>query len=97
MSRLARGIIEGLQAATAHARGEVALPVRYVGVPPAVDVRSVRARSGLSQAAFAARYGFNRRTLQDWEQGRVTPDVAVQAYLRVIDRNPQAVVSALQG
>jgi len=55
------------------------------------------ARSGLSQAAFAARYGFNRRTLQDWEQGRVTPDAAVQAYLRVIDRNPQAVVSALQG
>jgi putative transcriptional regulator len=51
----------------------------------------------LSQTAFAARYGFNPRTLQDWEQGRVTPDAAVQAYLRVIDRNPRAVVSALQG
>jgi putative transcriptional regulator len=95
MSRTARGIIEGLKAAAAHARGEIALPVRYVEVSPAVDVRAIRARSGLTQTAFAARYGFNRRTLQDWEQGRVTPDVAVRAYLMVIDRNPAAVCDAL--
>ena len=50
---------------------------------------------GLSQAAFAARYGLNPRTLQDWEQGRVQPNGPARAYLVVIDREPKAVTRAL--
>ena len=59
--------------------------------------RAVRVRSGLSQAQFAGRYALNPRTVQDWEQGRTEPDVAVRAYLTVIDRNPRAVPRALAG
>ena len=59
------------------------------------EVRSIRRRSGLSQAAFAARYGLNLRTLQDWEQGRVQPDGPARAYLLVILRAPRAVERAL--
>jgi putative transcriptional regulator len=59
------------------------------------EVRSIRRRSGLSQAAFAARYGLNPRTLQDWEQGRVQPDGPARAYLLVILREPRAVERAL--
>lgn len=55
----------------------------------------MRRRTGLSQAAFAARYGINLRTLQDWEQGRVQPDGPARAYLLVIDREPRAVERAL--
>ncbi len=59
------------------------------------EVRAIRRRSGLSQAAFAAAYGLNLRTLQDWEQGRAQPDGPARAYLLVIDREPRAVARAL--
>jgi putative transcriptional regulator len=51
----------------------------------------------LSQAAFAERFHINLRTLQDWEQARRVPDQVARAYLRVIERNPEAVETALQG
>ena len=59
------------------------------------EVRAIRRQSGLSQAAFAARYGLNARTLQDWEQGRAQPDGPAGAYLLVILREPRAVERAL--
>jgi putative transcriptional regulator len=58
-------------------------------------VRAVREKSGLSQTEFAMVYGFNARTLQQWEQGRAKPETAVLAYLRVIERDPKAVQAAL--
>ena len=67
-TRLGREIIEGLKEAIAHVRGEITLPVYHY--PPRVDVKAIRAKSGLSQAEFADRYGFSVRTLQDWELGR---------------------------
>jgi putative transcriptional regulator len=60
-------------------------------IKPRVDVKAVRAESGLSQAQLAERYGFNVRTLQDWESNRVQPRTAVRAYLIVIDRFPETV------
>ena len=58
-------------------------------------VRAVREGLGLSQAEFARRFGLSLRSLQEWEQGRRLPDMAVFAYLRVIEQNPKAVQSAL--
>jgi putative transcriptional regulator len=94
-TRLGREIIAGLKEGSAFLRGETALPVRLVSVPDPVDVRAIRERLALSQADFAKTYGFNARTVQQWEQGRSQPDSAVRAYLTVIDRNPQAVKEAV--
>ena len=94
-SRVARDIISGLREAVAFARGEISLPVRMVNVPEPVDVRALRSKLGLSQSEFASRYGISLRTLQEWEQGRTSPDSAVRAYLTVIERNPLAVIEAL--
>ncbi len=88
-------IIRAAHQALAWARGE-ASGARVVYVPGAVDVKAIRERLGLSQGEFADRYGFSRRTLQQWEQGRSDPDAAVRAYLMVIDRNPAAVARALR-
>jgi putative transcriptional regulator len=60
------------------------------------SVRELRERLGLTQAAFAERFHINLRTLQDWEQARRVPDQVARAYLRVIERNPDAVAAALQ-
>ena len=35
-------------------------------------ILSIRRRTGLSQAAFGRRFGIPRRTIQDWEAGRMT-------------------------
>jgi putative transcriptional regulator len=97
MNRVSRGVIAGLKDAIAHASGESSLPVRYYHVPGRVDVKAIRAKSRLSQAEFANRYGLSPRTLQDWELGRTQPPSAVRAYLIVIDRFPETVERALKG
>ncbi len=75
------------------ARGRLADFKRVTLTPD--EVRAIRQRSGLSQTAFAAAYGLNPRTIQDWEQGRTQPDGPARAYLLVIDREPRAVARAL--
>ena len=95
LSPLARDIIEGLHEAAAHFAGKKRLTVKTYAVPDEVDVQAIRARTRLSQSQFAAKFGFNCRTLQDWECGRSRPEPPVRAYLRVIDRAPAAVEKAL--
>ena len=56
------------------------------------DVKTIRAKTGLSQSAFAGLLGVSVRTLQEWEQGRRTPKGPAQALLRVADRHPEALL-----
>ena len=61
----------------------------------AVDVRAVRALTGLSQANFAELLGIELATLRNWEQGRRSPTGPARALLRAIRNNPVEVVKAL--
>jgi putative transcriptional regulator len=92
-SAVARRVLASLEEIASWKRGEIPLETRMV--PPSIDVAAIRQKQKLSQGAFAARYGFNVRTLQEWEQRRTMPDGAARAYLTVIDRNPKAVSEAL--
>ena len=65
--------------------------------PGPVNVKAIRTKSGLSQAEFAKKYGFNVRTLQDWESSGAQPPSPVRAYLTVIDHSPDTVAKALKG
>ena len=87
-------IAEGLSEALAVARGEVGAAKMHV--PPEMDVRAVRARTGLSQDAFASSFGFTVHQVRQWEQGRNRPLGAMRAYLLVIDRRPEVVREALE-
>lgn len=93
-TRLGRSLISTADLMLAHIRGEVEL--ESYTLPGPIDVKAVRKRVGMSQAAFAEAFALNRRTLQDWEQGKAAPDGAVRAYLTVIERNPKAVIDALR-
>ena len=55
--------------------------------------RRVRRRAGLSQAEFARRIGISVVTVRGWEQGKLVPQGAARALLRVIDRVPEAVLA----
>jgi putative transcriptional regulator len=64
--------------------------------PEAVDdVRALRTRLGLSQEAFAARFGFTVDAIRQYESRRRTPTGPARTLLRVIAREPDAVTRAL--
>jgi putative transcriptional regulator len=60
------------------------------------QAKIIRRALGLSQEDFATRYHIPLGTLRDWEQGRVEPDQAARAYLKVIAREPETVREALK-
>ena len=89
-------ILASLQEAVDWAEGKN-IPVRITTVEvPTIDIRATRKRLGLSQAAFAAKFGFQSATLRNWEQGRTRPDGPARVLLAVIDRHPEAVEDALR-
>ncbi len=61
--------------------------------PP--DIREVREKLNVSQNEFAIMIGVSVRTLQNWEQGRRTPEGPAKALLRIASKNPKAVLDAL--
>lgn len=88
--------LEAMQEAADILTGRRA-PARLHRVPPReVDVREIRGKLGLSQGAFAARFGFSVGAVREWEQGRRRPEQAARTLLLVIAHNPQAVTEALE-
>ncbi|GFE72355.1 DNA-binding transcriptional regulator [Novosphingobium sp. TCA1] len=73
------GLVDGLQEAVTDIKSR-----------QAAYVKDVRAKTQLSQAAFARRYHLNVRTLQNWEGGKPVDKVG-QVLLRLIERDPVAV------
>lgn len=95
MAGIADSIRRGLEQAVAYAES-TAEPGSYrVHVPPRVDIKAIRQNLGLSQAEFAAAFGFSVNTLRHWEQGVRGPEGPARAYLQVIARDPKAVRRAL--
>ncbi len=93
MSKGGQSILRGARQALNYARG--AREGFIAHVPEEIDVAAIRKRLGLSQGEFAARFGFKLDAVQNWEQGRRRPDGAARAFLRVIEREPEAVQRAL--
>ncbi len=93
MSKAFDNILAGLEDARAYAEGDESRgKARVVEV---VDVKAVRAKTGLSQPKFAALFRISVGTLRNWEQGRRQPDGPAVALLRVIEREPETVIRAL--
>src|SRR4051812_24311203 len=88
-------IMAGLNDAVAIAKGEADAKTYRVHVPATVDVRAIRKAMGMTQDAFAARYGFSLGAVRDWEQGRKQPEATARILLKVIEKRPEAVDEAL--
>jgi putative transcriptional regulator len=59
--------------------------------PEQLLLRSVRQKTGMSQAAFAALIKTPAATLRDWEQGRFQPPGGVVCLLELLDKNPDLI------
>jgi putative transcriptional regulator len=58
-------------------------------------LRETRQNLGLSQAHFAEKFRIPLGTLRDWERGASMPDASARTLLRVIAKEPEAVLRAL--
>ncbi len=80
-------ILEGLDEIKEFKQGRVQLRTTELSEPS--EPRIIRARLKLSQSAFAGLLGVSKRTLQDWEQGRRTPQGPAIALLRIAEQHPE--------
>ena len=60
------------------------------------ELVALRQRLGLDQAEFARRFRIDVDSLRSWERGLAVPEDIARVYLRVIERNPDAVAAALK-
>ena len=60
-------------------------------------LRRLRTTLGLSQTAFAERYGIPVANIRQYEIGCIMPPPAAQSFLRVIAAEPERAAAALVG
>ena len=89
-------LMQGLNEAFAHAKGEEAGALVHEVRVPAVDVAAIRASTGLSQSAFARSIGVAKGTLLNWEHGRRQPTGPAQVLLAMIAKRPSLVTELLR-
>ena len=95
MSELGQDLITALQEVQAHRKGQTGT-VRVTSFPELdTDVKSLRHDLGMSQTQFAANFGIGIATLKNWEQGKREPHGPAKTLLRIIAKEPQAVLRAL--
>ncbi len=94
MKRVFKDLMAGLDEVEEFLAGRTA--GYRVHVPEKVDIKKIRGRLKMTQARFSDTFGFSLDAVKHWEGGRRTPESAARAFLTVIDRNPKAVLDALQ-
>jgi putative transcriptional regulator len=70
----------------------VAAPLPQIA---ASRVRSLRRRTGLTQAEFAGALRIPLASYRNWEQGRTKPDPAARSLLHLVERDPGRVLGLL--
>lgn len=95
MSKAGERILKSVRRTRAFVRREVTEGF-IVHVPEEVDVRAIRAKLKLTREEFAARFGFAKSAVKDWEQGRRQPERSARILLKVIEVEPKAVERALK-
>ncbi len=87
-------LIKSVKQAGQIKEGKLAASRRFHFDP--MDIKMIRNSLKKSQSEFALMIGVSVSTLQNWEQGRRTPDGPARALLKIAKENPRAVVKALE-
>lgn len=80
-------ILAGIKEINEFKKGNLQLKVTELSEPSAPQI--IRSKLNLSQSSFAGLLGVSIRTLQDWEQGRRTPQGPAIALLRIAEQHPE--------
>ncbi|MEO8758436.1 MAG: type II toxin-antitoxin system MqsA family antitoxin [Devosia sp.] len=96
MSKIGNEIIQGFEEAIAYAKGQKAPGVQIHQVQIGdVDPRVIRKRLRLTQEQMAGFLGTSTSGYRKWEQGNRAPSGAAKTLLRIMEREPDAVLRAL--
>lgn len=87
---------EGFDALEAERKGKLTLRQHVVEAHPVPDVSAeelvqLRARLNLSQAVFAGILRVNKRTLENWEQGRAKPNAQAAILVKLVEKFPDTI------
>ena len=90
MSKLFKGLKEGLEEALAFTEGKITLKSEFIEIPEppkvykAKDIRRIRGH--YSQGIFAKVLNVSVKTVQSWESGDRVPSHATLRLLEVVDK-----------
>ncbi len=87
-------LVKSIKQAGQIKKGKLAASRKFTISP--LDIKAIRGKLHKSQSEFAFMIGVSVSTLQNWEQGRRTPDGPARALLKIASKNPDAVVKALE-
>jgi len=93
MSKAFDSIEQGLKEAVEFSKGKKTKAVVHKFGP--VDVKIIRAKTGMSQNEFASAFGISVCTLRHWERGDRTPRGPALVLLNVVAKEPKVVLKAL--
>lgn len=87
---------EGLGGLEAARKGKITLREHVVEIKPAIKITpeelfSLREKLHLSRTVFARYLRTNERTLENWEQGRASPNAQAAVLIRMVERYPDTV------
>ena len=80
-------ILDGIKEIKDFKKGEFKLKSRTLEEPS--PAKTIRKKLKLSQSAFTSLMGVSPRTIQDWEQGRRTPQDPAKSLLRIAEQHPE--------
>lgn len=92
MGKAFEKIAAGLTDAIAFTEGDKTKG-RVVAGP---DVKAIRAKTKLSQAAFATKLRVPVGTVRDWEQKRRSPDAPARTLLGMVEADPKAAMELIE-
>ena len=89
-------LMDGLDALAEERQGKITLRTHKVHLPElmpitAEELVAIRKHLNLSRSVFAMYLRTNTRTLENWEQGRATPNAQATTLIRLIERFPQTI------
>jgi len=94
-AEIARQAAGDAETAPLFTAAELRAAAHRIGPGDSEDVRALRLRLGLTQDAFAARFGFSVDAVRQYEHRRRVPSGPARTLLRVIASEPDAVIRAL--
>jgi DNA-binding transcriptional regulator YiaG len=86
-------LVSSLKEAKAIKHGKAPASRRFTVAP--IDVKAVRAKTGLTQSEFAQMIQISTRTLQNWEQRRRNPTGPAAALLKIVSAAPEVALRSL--
>jgi len=89
-------LMDGLESLADERQGKITLRTHKVQLPhlmpiTAEEVVAIRQQLDLSRSVFAMYLRTNTRTLENWEQGRATPNAQATTLIRLVERFPQTI------